>query len=98
MANGYGPYKVGELVYTLVRTWGSGGGMGFGNDCGLLYGMVTKAGPKTWEVVWESGHRARYRQNSLIIQHTDASDFGGDPEFQAQIESKLRQLADRKKG
>lgn len=92
MAHVYGPYKVGEMVYTLTRTYGHG------KDCGLLYGIVAKAGPKTWEVVWESGHRRRYRQNSLLIAHADADAFGYDADYQTKIEQRLRTTAGLTKG
>jgi len=84
----YGPYQVGEMVYTLTRSYGDGRG-----GCGLLYGIVVKAGPKTWDVLWESDTRARYRQDYEVIQYADASAFGHDAEYETKIRNKLRAAA-----
>jgi len=56
----------GQCVKTLVD---EGAGM-----VGLLVGVVTRAGPRQYEVCWESGHRGRYAQGGGGIE---LMDWGG---------------------
>lgn len=68
----------GEYVYKLVN---EGAGM-----CGLRIGVVAKAGPRTFEVVWESGQRNRYVQG-YVLKTEDWRDY--TTEEQARIEHRI---------
>lgn len=82
MAWPYGPYRRGEIVWT----WG-------GKPSGILYGIITKAGAKVYEVLWESDSRARYRQDHQVIRHAGPRDFADDTSFEAEIKTKLTKAA-----
>lgn len=48
----------------FVQTWFDTGAM----VASIIYGVVTKAGPKTFYVRWESGISNRIRQDSCLVK------------------------------
>lgn len=69
----------GEYVYELVN---EGAGM-----TGLRIGQVVSSGPKTFGILWESGHRNRYVQGYYL----QMMDFRGwSPEEKQVVFDRIR--------
>jgi len=76
----YGPYQNDDLVQLMVNT-------GRGHGSGLLYGIVYRAGPKTFSILWESDQTSRYEQSYKM----DRAWFGrGMEQLQVEVTEKLR--------
>lgn len=69
-------FKVGDIVKMFFDTGAFG--------AQILFGLVVKAGPKTYTVEWESNHRNRLEQGRTIVASVE------DPELLEEARKGLR--------
>lgn len=78
----YGPFKKGDIVETFFDN-GLGGA--------ILYGIVEHAGPRKYQVCWESGLRNRFDQDYRGTPIADLEPCGHiDPEGNAAHAAQVR--------